>query len=400
MGNDNSIQSAEKPKILYLRPSAGAIPLNALTATLLQSEFPEYEVHTVDVRDLVKSAKLTIAINIFMTIWLYKSSLVKRRKSFRQCFWRTPYLFKRIHKLIRKSFSGQDWAFTFQIQSLFDGSMDGTPHYVYTDHTHLANLRYPGFDRERLFASSWIECEHDVYQNATIVFTMSTNMSHSVALDYGVSPDKVVCVYSGPNIEVGTTKTTARDDTKIDILFVGVDWQRKGGDLLVSAFSKLQNDYPSIGITIVGCVPPGAGEFDRRIVVKGRVPIGEVSRYFETADIFCMPTRLEPFGIVFIEAMAYGLPIISTRVGALPDLVEDHVNGILVDSEDVDSLAAALQKLIDNPKLRRDMGRSGRQRYVDQFNWTKVYSNIRDRIIKQDRMPTDSAPTSCWEIGN
>jgi glycosyltransferase involved in cell wall biosynthesis len=225
-------------------------------------------------------------------------------------------------------------------------------------------------------------------------------MSHSVTIDYGVSPDKVVCVYSGPNIEIGTRKNIVRNDATVDILFVGVDWQRKGGDLLVSAFSKLQDNYPSLRITIVGCVPPDAGELDSRIIVKGRVPIEEVGRYFEKADIFCMPTRLEPFGIVFIEAMAYGLPIISTRVGALPDLVEDHVNGILVESENIDSLSAALQTLIDNPELRREMGQNGRQRYVDQFNWTKVYSTIRDRILVQDRIPINSTPISYPKIGN
>jgi glycosyltransferase involved in cell wall biosynthesis len=93
-----------------------------------------------------------------------------------------------------------------------------------------------------------------------------------------------------------------------------------------------------------------------------------------------MPTRLEPFGIVFIEAMAYRLPIIATHTGALPDLVEDNVNGMLVESENVDSLVNALRTMIDHPELRQEMGRNGHQRYLERFNWPAVYSRIRDRI--------------------
>jgi len=161
----------------------------------------------------------------------------------------------------------------------------------------------------------------------------------------------------------------------------------------------LQMDYPALRITIVGCLPPDADELDSRIMVKGRVPIEEVGRYFERADIFCMPTRLEPFGIVFIEAMAYGLPIVATRVGALPDLVEDHVNGILVESDNIDSLATALRTLIDNPVLRREMGQNGQQRYEEQFNWTAVYSRIRERITTHGRRLIDPTPVSYSEIG-
>ena len=112
-----------------------------------------------------------------------------------------------------------------------------------------------------------------------------------------------------------------------------------------------------------------------------------------------MPTRLEPFGIVFIEAMAYGLPIVATRVGALPDLVEDHVNGILVESDNIDSLATALRTLLENPMLRREMGRNGEQRYKEQFNWTEVYSRIRERITTHGRRLIDSTPVSYSEIG-
>ena len=385
MNNLNSIPRTERPRILFLRPSAGAIPLNILTAELLRHEFVDHDVHTVDIRDLVKSAKIISVINILVTVWSYKASLLRRQKTLRQCFWRTPYLFRHIRRLIGKSYGSQKWAFTFQIQSLFDGSIDGVPHYVYTDHTHLANLTYAGFDRTKLFSDAWIKCEADIYRNATTVFTMSNNMSRSVISDYGVEPENVLCVYSGPNIDISPIDDTVGNSDTIDILFVGVDWHRKGGDLLVAAFAELRNDYPTLQVSIVGCVPPEAEFLDARIKVEGRVPIETVGHFFQKSDIFCMPTRLEPFGIVFIEAMAYGLPIVATNVGALPDMVENHENGLLVESESVDSLTEALRILIMDRELRQLMGRNGHQRYLNTFNWSAVYSRIRDRIFSDDR---------------
>jgi glycosyltransferase involved in cell wall biosynthesis len=209
---------------------------------------------------------------------------------------------------------------------------------------------------------------------------MSSNMSRSVISEYGVSPERVLCVYSGPNIDISPEHDVTEDSEITKILFVGVDWFRKGGDLLVDAFTKLRDDNPALQLTIVGCVPPGTEKLNAHINVAGRVPIQDVGRYFQESDIFCMPTRLEPFGIVFIEAMAYRLPIVATRTGALPDLVEDNVNGILVESENVDSLVNALRTMIDHPELRQEMGRNGHQRYLESFNWPTVYSRIRNRV--------------------
>lgn len=367
-------------RILYLRPSAGAIPLNERTARLLQREFPNYQLHTADIRDLVKGAKFTIFINMLVTAWVYRRDLVRKKKKFRQCFWRTRFMFTRIRRMVQKAFANESWAFTFQIQSLFDGSIDGVPHFVYTDHTHLANLTYPGFNRSDLFARSWIRCEREIYHRASAVFTMSSNMQSSVIVDYDVDPARVCCVYSGPNIQIDDESKPMKEEGPIEILFVGVDWYRKGGDLLLAAYTQIRPDFPQSELVFVGCNAPVTGLNSDGVRFEGKVPLDRVGHYFEKASIFCMPTRLEPFGIVFIEAMAYELPIVATNVGAVPDLVDDGVNGLLVESEDVDGLANALRRLLDDHHERNKMGRNGRQRYDDRFNWTAVYSQMRQQI--------------------
>ena len=94
------------------------------------------------------------------------------------------------------------------------------------------------------------------------------------------------------------------------------------------------------------------------MIFYGVVGLEELRRFYSEADIFVLPSRYEPFGIVFAEAMSFGLPIVATRVGGIPELVEDGENGFLVTPGDVDSLADAVDKLASNAELRGRFGRS------------------------------------------
>ena len=133
--------------------------------------------------------------------------------------------------------SNGDYCFSFQMQSLFDASIDGLPHFIYTDHTHLTNLQYPGFDRKKLFPNSIIDLEKQIYDNATLVFTRSTNVAKSVVEDYGCPAEKVICVYAGSNTKANAIENN-QNYTNKNILFVGIDWERKGGPNLIEAFKR------------------------------------------------------------------------------------------------------------------------------------------------------------------
>ena len=192
------------------------------------------------------------------------------------------------------------------------------PHFLYTDHTHLANIFYPLFKHENLLSDAWIACEKSIYRNASLNFTMSTNIRQSIIDQYDCSPDKVVNVYCGSNVSIVDKELPDSRYSDQNILFVGVDWERKGGPVLAEAFKRVLVQFPNAKLTIVGCNP----ELDLpNCSVIGRVPLADVGQYFQQASIFCLPTRLEPFGIVFLEAMSYKLPIIATNIGAIPDFV-------------------------------------------------------------------------------
>ena len=339
--------------------------------------FPNFEIETIDVADLIKSKKKIVLANIFFLIKEYGLDLLLGRKDLVTSFFRTTYIFKKIKTLLADHFSEDGYAFSFQTQSLFDASIEGMPHFVYTDHTHLANLYYPDFDRKRLYSESWIDLEKKIYQNASLNFTMSMNISKSMVEQYFCEPDKVVCVYAGSNAEFNNLTLENKRYNNKNILFVGVAWKRKGGPNLVEAFKIVLKAHPDARLTIVGSSPkvnlPNCQ-------VVGRISVEEVYKYYENASIFCLPTRLEPFGIVLIEALMQKLPVVATNIGAIPDFISDGENGYLVEPNDVDQLAEALIDLVGNPKKCQAFGEKGYCLIRDRYTWEKVGVKIKQNI--------------------
>ena len=116
-----------------------------------------------------------------------------------------------------------------------------------------------------------------------------------------------------------------------NILFVGVEWERKGGVQLFEAFKLVLKKIPDATLTIVGCAPSIQ---HLNVNVVGKISIEKVPDYYNQASVFCMPTRLEPFGIVFLEAMYHQLPIVASNIGAANDFIEDNKNGYLLPPDD------------------------------------------------------------------
>jgi glycosyltransferase involved in cell wall biosynthesis len=197
--------------------------------------------------------------------------------------------------------------------------------------------------------------------------------------DYGCDPDRVMLVGSGSNIDysAASSRSRAPGDDELRILFVGTDWVRKGGPDLFAAFAKLRSSHPGARLQVVGPlrIPEGPG-----VESLGHRSAEELRRIYLDADIFCLPTRLEPFGVATLEAMHAGLPVVATRVGALPDLVEEEESGLLVEIGDVDALEKALRRLAEDPGLRRCMGERGQARAVAEFSWDRVAERMADVV--------------------
>jgi glycosyltransferase involved in cell wall biosynthesis len=93
-----------------------------------------------------------------------------------------------------------------------------------------------------------------------------------------------------------------------------------------------------------------------------------------------MPTRNEPFGLVFIEAFAYSLPVVSSQIGALPDVVEDGFSGYLVEPDDIQALSERLIALLGDPERAQVFGSRGRSRVENRYTWSNVARIMSEHI--------------------
>ncbi len=366
----------KRKRIAFIRPKAWPLA-NRIVEGVLKEQFPDHEVDVIDISILVRKRLDLILLNGIVTILLYAKDFIQGRKKFRLAFWRTPFIFRQVCHLVQKRVAQETYAFTFQMQSLFDVRTPGIPHFVYTDHTHLENRHYAKDNRASLYSPRWIELEKQIYQNATLIFIRSSNVRRSLVEDYGCPPDKTVLVYAGSNARVSTVKTKNIDYTQPAILFVGLDWRRKGGPDLLEAFRQVQEKIPRAKLIIVGAEPdlqvPGCE-------VVGKIPPEELDKYYQEASLFCLPTYREPFGVVFIEAMSARLPIVATRVGAIPDFVEQGRNGFMVEPGDIQGLAQALLRLLQNPELCRSFGEHSFELTRNRYSWKVVGTKIRKSI--------------------
>ncbi len=195
----------------------------------------------------------------------------------------------------------------------------------------------------------------------TLAYTFSRD-ARQVYLDFGVPADKIRVLY--PGFDVPEARAP-REGREVTFLFLGRQPVRKGGDLVLTAFQELRRSCPGARLLYVTDQPPQReipGVEARQLVAPH-----EVGRLYDAADVFVNPTRAEGFGFTNAEAQGHALPVISSRLGAIPEVVEDGVTGLLVDAGDSAALLAAMRRLAGEPALRRDMGLAARERFLRYF---------------------------------
>jgi len=345
---------------------------------ILKENFKNFPIQTVDVwSDLVNKKSPYNLLNAIREYW---RDLILGRKDIRDCVEYTPYIFRCIRRMIHKKFNTNEILFTFQTQSIFDASINGVPNFVYTDHTHLYNLYYPGYSQNNLYSKQWIKCEREIYQNAAVNFTMSQNISQSLIDQYHIHPNKIRCVYVGVNVPVKTFIEKTRKDSN-HILMVGVDWMRKGGPTLIRAFQEVKKVIHDAKLTVVGCKPNINIE---DCFFTGKIPLERVSEFYQTANLFCLPTEREPFGISFLEAMSYRLPVIGTNIGAIPEFIHHGKNGYLIQPKDYKTLAQYIIDILKSKEKQYHFGNYGYQLINKKYSWQntgKLISNTISQIL-------------------
>jgi glycosyltransferase involved in cell wall biosynthesis len=366
-----------KPKYAFIKIRSRHTIIEQIIR-ILEYTFPYYEIEIIDIKKILIKNFHVMVINLFYMLHIYGiRTLLAGKNTIYNRFFGTPYMYQNINRLLRLN-SRNDYLFSIQDCSLFNGKLNGIPHFVYTDHTVLANRNYPGFNKNNdLLSDAWMALEGEIYRNADIVFTRSKIVRESVIDDYQCSPEKVQCIYYAPFIKDRERSQNQTRYASKQILFVGLEWERKGGPILVSAFERVIREVPDARLTIVGCNP---SLNVKNVEIVGPIAQEEMRKYYEESALFCLPTRQEPFGIAFIEAMSYGLPVIGTSVGALPEFIIEGDNGYLIQVNDEESLACLLIDLLSDPERCELMGRRGYDIYRQKFTLDVVSSSLKKHI--------------------
>jgi glycosyltransferase involved in cell wall biosynthesis len=195
----------------------------------------------------------------------------------------------------------------------------------------------------------------------------------------------------GKNIKV----KPAHESKGMHLLFVGYVTTRKGVDILIQALEILVNEkgQKDIVLHIVGDLDRDrnfsqkvkgyskeAG-LDRNIIFHGRISDEQIMWLYVNSDVFVFPSLWEGFGMALAEAASFGLPIVTTDVGAIPYLIKDGINGLLVPPGNAEKLAQAIFTLAKSPESRANFGETNR-RLAQEFDWDKSFNKIAALIKK------------------
>ncbi|MEO8667040.1 MAG: glycosyltransferase family 4 protein, partial [Bauldia sp.] len=163
------------------------------------------------------------------------------------------------------------------------------------------------------------------------------------------------------------------------LLYVGRLVPHKGVDTLIAAMALLAPHYPDLRLTIVGeGEARGALQGDaarlaitERVVFAGSVPHARVYEEMASAVMVVVPSRIEPFGLVALEAAQMGRPVVAAAIGGLPEIVIDGETGLLVAPDDPPALAGAIATLLDDPQRADRLGEAARRRALEHFRWDR-----------------------------
>ena len=206
--------------------------------------------------------------------------------------------------------------------------------------------------------------------------------------ELGVAPQRIEVAPCGVDLGVFRSRGRAeRRGARFRVLSVGRLVPRKGVDLVVRAIALLrERGVEDVELEVVGT--SGVGEPDpeiqrlaalseelgvtEQVHLRGRVPREEIPSLIRSADVVACTPWYEPFGIVPLESMACGRPVVAAAVGGLADSVVDGVTGLLVPPRDPAAIADALATLLADETLRRRMGAAGRERVEARYAWERV----------------------------
>ena len=234
---------------------------------------------------------------------------------------------------------------------------------------------------------SFLHTQLKVSRQLDRVLTVSEVSREDVAREYGVALDRMRVVGNGINLDVFHPLEGCTRDPNQLITTMSADAPLKGFRYLLDALQDLRKMRPDVRLTVIG--KPGVEtdtlaylkrlELEHAVRFTGYVEAHDIARCYAESAVAVVPSLYEGFGFPAGEAMACEVPVVSTRAGALPEVVgTDGTCGILVPARDGMALSRAIGELLDDPQRQRTMGRAGRLRVLEHFTWKRAAERTAD----------------------
>ncbi|UCG89015.1 MAG: glycosyltransferase family 4 protein [Gemmatimonadota bacterium] len=255
---------------------------------------------------------------------------------------------------------------------------------------------------EATFEDGWVahllrlqaNAERHATRQADLVITTSNYSRKRLAEVYGLSEAEIGVVPPAFDVErwqrdMGAVVTAPRDECEPVVFCAAHMYPRKNIAALVRATRILVEQVPGLSVRIAGSGPErrninrlvAASGLERTVQLLGPLSHRRLLQEFAACDVFCLPSLQEGFGIVFLEAMASGKPVVACRASSTPELIEDCVNGMLASPGDDADLAAQLRRLIEDSALRSSMGETNR-RAANRYAATVTVPRLVDLVAR------------------
>lgn len=234
---------------------------------------------------------------------------------------------------------------------------------------------------------------HLAIQKASLCVFSSDWAAKSAINDYNADKNRVFVIPFGANIDEDLIPSSdivdkRRKSDACRLLFLGKNWQRKGGEIAFETLIELEKMGVRAELTICGCVPPHNFSHKNMKVIKfldkndlkqGR----ELANLLMSSDFLLLPTRSECYGIVFCEANAFGLPVITTDTGGVSTIIKNGENGFMLPiTARGDEYARIIKELYEDDDRYYKLVRSSRQAYDERLNWD-IWAKEVKRLIDE-----------------
>lgn len=226
-----------------------------------------------------------------------------------------------------------------------------------------------------------IALDKKAFQNASHCMLSSQWCAQSTIKDYGIAENKISVVHMGANLDAIPERAQIDFEPKpnrCNLLFLAVEWERKGGDIALEIFRRLKQQGVSVHLHIIGCVPPHQLSDEKNITnipflnKNKKEDFHRLHEILLQTDFLVLPTRAECAGIVYSEAAAYGIPSITTNTGGIGDCVQDGVTGFTLPlSATATDYAELIVSILNSTDKQKSLKLAARNYFEMEMNWNK-----------------------------